>query len=356
MDHNHYDGAYNASADGASGSDVFVRRVHIRLFHKANDELDYVMLLLPNDSDTVFLVGFARYQPNSTTEFRIGKIKEDRSLSVQYIGEELTAERPMLANAFATAFQWGVQGHKLLGNGFRISGGIFEDKKYAGNKDGRDADNKLLLGYNVRGTWSHTQGDSFTHLGLSYGLRDLGKDSFSLSERAGIRQATNRLAVAPTLTSADDVAIVMAEAAYQNGPFRVEAEYGAMDVDSLDSNIGDLSMNGYYVHASYFLDGKTSRAYNSKYAKIGRPSNEDNVWEVYGRYSVLDLADNGAGTKAEVGMIGTTYYFNKHMYVQLQYYDAEVSGPGTSAAPFTNANGEQFHDGNAIATRVSYRF
>jgi len=356
MDYNQYDGAYNANNEGKTGSDVFVRRVHIRLFHKASDELDYVMLLLPNDSDTVFLVGFARYQPNSTTEFRIGKLKEDRSLAVQYIGEELTAERPMVTNAFATAFQWGAQVHKLFGDGFRVSAGVFEDKKYAGNKDGRDADDNLLLGYNLRGTWSYKDNGTVVHLGASWALRELGKDSFSLTERAGIRNATNRLAIAPTLSSAEDVTILMGEMAWQQNSFQLEGEYGVMDVDSLDSNIGDLSLSGYYLQASYFLDGQTTRGYNSKYAKFGRPTKEDGNWEVYARYSVLDLVDNNLGTKAEVSMLGTTYYINKHMYLQFQYYDAEVSGPGVNSAPFTTAQGDQYHDGNAIATRISYRF
>jgi phosphate-selective porin OprO/OprP len=356
MDYNQYDGAFNAGNDGNTGSDVFVRRVHLRLFHKASNELDYVMLLFANDSSTRFLVGFARYQPNSKTEFRIGKIKEDRSLSVQYIGEEVTAERPMVANAFATGFQWGVQGHRLFGEGFRLSAGIFEDKRYAGDKDGRDSNNSLLLGYNTRGTWSFKENDTVVHIGASYALRDIGKESFSLTERAGIREATNRLAVAPTLESADSASIFMGELAFQQGAFRMEAEYGAMDVDSLVSNTSDLSFSGYYVSASYFLDGKTSLAYNKKYAKFGRPSNENNVWEVYARYSVLDLVDNNAGTKAEVGMLGTTYYLNKHMHFQLQYYDADVSGPATNAAPFTSDDGTQYHEGNAVAARVSYRF
>lgn len=354
MDFNQYDGAYNASKNGRTGSDVFVRRVHLRLFHKASDELDYVMLLLADDDTTKFLVGFARYQPNKTTELRIGKIKEDRSFSVQYIGEELTGERPMVANAFATAFQWGVQGHKLLGQGIRVSAGVFEDKKYAGNKDGRDDNNKLLLGYNIRGTWGYESNDLLMHLGASYALRDLGKESFALSEQAGIRRATNKLAVSPTISSAEDVSIILTELAIQKGAFRIEGEYGVMDVDALSTT--DHSFNGYYLSANYFIDGKTHLAYNHKYAKFGRPSNENGVWEVYGRYSVLDLVDNNAGSKAEVSMLGATYYLNTSLHFQLQYYQTDVSGPYTKQSFFSGDDGKNYHDGNAIAARVSYRF
>ena len=356
MDYNQYNGAYNANNEGATGSDVFVRRVHLRAFHKANDKLDYVLLLLADDDSTRFFVGFARYQPNNKTEFRIGKIKEDRSFSVQYIGEELTAERPMVANAFATAFQWGIQGHRLFDHGFRLSAGVFEDKKYAGDKDGRDANDKLELGYNTRGTWSYMTNDSVFHLGASYALRELGKEKIALTERAGIRNATNRLVQAPTLDAANDTTIIMGEIAYQKNAFRIEGEYGNMDVDAVDSSVNDLSFSGYYVTASYFLNGETHLNYNVKYAKFGRPTNENGIWEVYARYSVLDLIDHNEGTKAEVSMIGTNYYINQNINLQLQYYDAQVSGPDITKSPFTSTTGQTYHDGNAIAARVSYRF
>lgn len=107
MDFNSYNGVYNYSNEGKTGSDIFVRRVHLRLNHQANEDLDYVMLLLTDDDTTKFLVGFARFRFSDNTELRLGRIKEDLSLSVQYIGEELHAERPMMINAFATGFHWG---------------------------------------------------------------------------------------------------------------------------------------------------------------------------------------------------------------------------------------------------------
>ena len=213
MDYNQFDGAYNAINNGATGSDIFVRRVHLRMFHKASDKLDYVMLWLSNDETTKFLVGFARYQFSDKTEIRIGKLKEDITLSVQYIGEELTGERPMVVNAFATAFQWGTQGHHLFDNGIRLSGGIFEDKKYNGS--GKDADNKITFGYNTRTTWSHLDGDMVVHLGLNYVLRDLGDNRFAISEQGDINKATNHLAFSPSLASANDLTVTMLEAAFQ---------------------------------------------------------------------------------------------------------------------------------------------
>lgn len=356
MDANIYDGAFNASAEGRTGTDVFVRRVHIRMFHKLNNYWDYVLLLLAGDDTTRFLVGFGRYQPDSKTEFRLGKIKEDRSFSVQYIGEELTGERPMVVNAFATAFQWGAQAHRLFDPGFRISAGVFKDRKFGSERDGQDENNALLLGYNTRLTWSHINDDMLLHLGGSYGLREISGDRFIISTPADVFVARPNLDISPELESADKADIYMTEVVAQKGALRFESEYGFMNVDSLSVTQEDLSLSGYYLGLHYFLDGKTQQSYNRKYAKFGRPTNENNVWEVYTRLSVLDLVDNNEGTKAEVAMIGATYFLNPHIHFQLQFYDAEVSGPGVNLAPFAQSDGSILSDGRAVTARFSYRF
>lgn len=353
MDFNKFDGVFNAENEGKSGSDVFTRRVHFRVFHKSSEELDYVMLFFANDDETKLLVGFARYQFDGSTEIRIGKLKEDRSLAVQYIGEEVTAERPMLANSFAVGFHWGAQGHKVFDNGLRFSAGIFEDKKYAGNKDARNKNNDLELAYNTRITWSQAVSDDVIHIGASASYRDLGDESFALSEVGGIKSATNKIVLSPALTSAKQAVILMGEFAWQKNAFRLEGEYGVMDVES---NLGnDLLLKGYYLSANYFIDGKTYSNYNSKYAKFGRPSNELNTWAVYARYSVLDLVDNNEGSKAAVAMVGSTYFYNKNLSFQFQYSKADVSGPGVSSSPI--ASGLNTYDsGDAFSARIGYRF
>lgn len=354
MDYNRYDGALNASNAGELGSNIFVRRVHFRVFHRASDELDYIMLLFANDVTTSLLVGFARYQPNSKTDLRIGKIKEDRSLSMQYIGEEVVAERPMMVNAFALGFQWGVQGHRLFDKGFRLSGGIFKDQRYAGDKDGRDANDKLLLAYSTRGTWSNQQERDVVHLGLSLSQRELGGETFSLGGYAGLKSSTDRMALAPSIESAKHANVAIGEFALQKKAFRLEAEYGVMDVKAAET--ANHQYSGYYVTASYFPDGNTSRKYNSKYAKFGRATDETNVWETYLRYSVLDLISQGTGSEASVFMLGANYYTNAHLHFQLQAYSAGITGPQAELPPFTDLTGTEYHQGNGIAGRVSYRF
>lgn len=353
---NLYDGAFNGSNGGSSGGDIFIRRTHFIASHRANDELDYVLLFFGSERNTNVLVGFARYQPTDNFELRVGRIKEDRTLSVAYIGEELPAERPMVINAFATAFQLGVQAHYIFDNGLRLSTGLFEDQKYAGNKDGRDDDGDFTLGYNLRGSWGYQEDGVNLHLGASYALRMMNNEPFSLTERTGIRNAEDRLSIAPTLDSAKHGQIYMTEFAWQYDAFRIEAEYGLMEVESATDLQQDLSLDGYYVTLSYFLDGETQRNYLTKYGQISRPTNENNVWEAYARYSTLDMADQGAGTDADVFMLGANYYWNKNWNMEFQLYHSEISGPGTFEAPFITEEGQQLLDANAFVGRVSYRF
>ncbi|MFC3122888.1 porin [Agaribacter flavus] len=356
MDANLFDGVYNTDAEGANASDIFVRRVHIRLFHKLNDDLDYVLLLLADDDNTEFLVGFIRYQLGNNTEFRLGKIKEDRSFSVAYIGEELTGERPMVTNAFATAFQWGAQVHRLFDNGLRVSFGAFKDRKFNTERDGLDENNSLLLSYNTRLTWSKAREDWLIHLGASYGLRDVAGDGLSINMRGDVWKSNTPLAQSGTLLSVDHADILMSEFVVQKGAFRFESEYGSLQAESLDASQDDASYSGYYFGVHYFLDGRTQQSYDSKNARFRRPTNENNVWEVYARYSSLDLVGNNMGTKANVAMLGATYFLNPNLHFQVQVYDAEVSGPGLSNAPFTLQDGRVLDQGNAIAARASYRF
>lgn len=353
MDFNQFNGVFNAKNRGKSGSDVFTRRVHFRVFHKSSEELDYVMLFFANDDDTNLLVGFARYQFDTDTEIRVGKLKEDRSLSVQYIGEEVTAERPMLANAFAVGFHWGAQGHKTFNNGLRFAAGVFEDKKYAGNKDGRNDNNDLELAYNSRITWSKVLQNDVIHIGGSASYRDLGDESFQLSEVGGIKSASNSIVQSSLLSSAKKATILMGEFAWQKSAFRIEGEYGSMDVDSNLSS--DISLSGYYLSVNYFLDGKTYSNYNSKYAKFGRPSNESNTFAIYARHSALDLIDNNEGSRASVSMIGTTYFYNKNLSFQLQYSKANVSGPAIDSQPF-KLDSNVLDSGDAFSARIGYRF
>lgn len=344
-DLNVYDGVFNNSKGAGTGSDIQLRRVHFRVFHKANNELDYVLLFFGSEENTNVLVGFARYQPNNHWEFRFGKIKEDRSLSLAYIGEEMTAERPMLINAFATAFQIGAQAHYVNDN-IRFSAAIVEDKKYIGNNR---SDGRMALGYNFRGTWNYLEGKKLLHLGGSYGLRQMNDEKFQLNSKAGfLRSVDNDILSSGTLDSAKHGEIFMAEFASQYGAYRLEAEYGQMQVKSALASQHDLNLDGYYVTLSYFLDGQTQLKYNKKYAKFGAPTNTDGVWEIYSRYSFLDLIDNNSGSKAKVYMLGTNYHFNANWHVQLQYYKATTKGIASTS--------KIMPDGDGAALRLSYRF
>lgn len=344
-DANFYDGVLNNNKGGGNGSDIALRRLHLRVGHQANDKLSYSLLLFGSETSTKILVGFARYQPNKNWEFRFGKIKEDRSLALGYIGEEVTAERPMVVNAFATAFQSGIQGHYVNDN-FRVSAAVVEDKKYLGELR---SEGKMALGYNLRGTWNQVNESSVLHLGTSYSYRDMNDETFQLKSKAGfLRSVDSDVLSSGTLASAKHADIAMAEFAYQYDAFRIEAEYGHMNVRSGLASQDDLSFDGYYVTLGYFLDGETHLKYSKKYAKFGGPSNPNGTWQVYARYSALDLINSETGNKGDVTMLGANYYFNFNWNVQMQYYDVDTQGPASA----TKLESE----GKGLAVRLNYRF
>lgn len=186
---------------------------------------------------------------------------------------------------------------------------------------------------------------------MSLSRRDFGDERVTLSARGGIRQPTNPLVYSPELEEARHGDIAIAEFAIQRHGIRLEGEYGRMNIRSNVPQYDDVSFDGYYLTAGYFPDGSTSLSYNGKYAKFGKPTHQNNIWEFYTRYSVLDLRDHGEGNKASVAMVGANYYLNRHLHFQLQLYRSRVSD--VSLARSLSA---QDNNGKAVSARMSYRF
>lgn len=356
MDFNVFDGAWNAGNEGRSGSDLFPRRARIWVKDKANKYWDYGLLLNHTDkhSSTAsnILVTYIRYKAENGVQVKFGKLKDNRSLATQIAGiNQMSSERPMVANAFGVGFNWGAQGYKLFSNdSTRLSMGLYKDSKYGAGQDGNS---RLQWAFSARGTWNQVNDDSLIHLGGSYSHRDLGGSKFSLRERAGIRNAPVRLAdhtkrSGATEPNANEVGIMMAEAAFQKGSFRLMSEYGSMKIDA-KSGQEDLEFDGAYVTASYFLNG-VKRKYSRSAAKFTGPSNPVGAVEFFARYGYLDLVANDEGTKAEVSIIGANYFVNKDVRLGLNFSSGKVSGPGTKALVASKDTG------NAIAGTFHYLF
>lgn len=356
LDFNVFDGAWNGGNNGHSGSDVFPRRARVWIKDKASKQWDYGLLLNHTDkhssSASNILVTYIRYKAENGVQIKLGKLKDNRSLATQISGiHQVTSERPMVANAFSTGFNWGAQGYKVFNdNSTRLSMGLYKDSKYGA---GQDANAGLQWAFSARGSWNQTFDDLLVHVGGSYSYRDLGGSKFSLRERAGIRNAPVRLAdhtkrSGATEPNTNEVGITMAEVAFQQGSFRLMGEYGVMQVKA-ESGQKDLDFDGAYLTASYFLNG-VKRKYNRKAAKFTAPDNPSGAIELFLHSGYLDLVDNNEGTKAEVNILGVNYFVSKDVRMGLSLYHGKVSGPGRTALVSNEDTG------NAVAGTLYYLF
>lgn len=83
--------------------------------------------------------------------------------------------------------------------------------------------------------------------------------------------------------------IYSSEAAWINGPFTLQAEYGVANIRR-EHLLGQVAFKGWYVQASYILTGE-SRTYNFPNGTLGRivPKSPCGAWEVAIRRSYLNM-------------------------------------------------------------------
>ena len=125
-----------------------------------------------------------------------------------------------------------------------------------------------------------------------------------------------------------------AELAGVYGPFSVQGEYIRADVDRQLG--GNLTFDGYYAYASWFLTGE-SRVYRGDKGvfDVLTPRNPFNLnfggwgaWEVAARFSALDLNDRKvAGGYLEDATFGLNWYPNAYVRVMANYINVlKVAG------------------------------
>ena len=109
------------------------------------------------------------------------------------------------------------------------------------------------------------------------------------------------------------------EALVGHGPFLLSSEYVHAWVDS--SEHGDPQFRGGYVTASYVLTGE-HRPYDRKvgYARRVMPESRWGSWEVFGRYSHIDLDDQLVhGGVMDKGALGINWWATRRWKLGFDY-------------------------------------
>ena len=268
----------------------------------------------------------------------VGQFKEPFSL------EELTssnygtfAERSV-ANALVPGRSAGLgTDHSWNDGAVNWAMGVFRDgsdDNGVSMDDGNGAFTTRLAGTPVY----QLDGERFLHLGASYTTRsvkddDDGDPNVDFGVRPEVHKA-DKLVEAEF--QADGVDVTGFEAAFQDGPFSIQAEQITAQYDADDAD--DPEFSGHYVQASYFLTEGDRRGYKREGAKFDRVTPQrpfltpegqkgPGAWELAYRISHLDLDDGMVGPKAgtlDNQTLGLNWYLSRNTRIMFNHVNSEV--------------------------------
>ncbi|WP_407525490.1 OprO/OprP family phosphate-selective porin [Methylobacterium oryzisoli] len=274
----------------------------------------------------------------------VGNMKEPFSLN-QLISDNTTlfTERS-LADALVPARNFGAA-LGLHGERWTAVTGIFGGNANTGPDTGGLASTTRL----TYAPWLAENRIDVVHLGLAGSYRALPRDgqAFRLSSRPEAFLFERRLVDTGTLRDAASVARIGLEAAFQTGPFRMQAEYILTEVGRFDGAQA-LRFQGGYVQAGLVLNGEGRRYriapdYATEYAVfagIDVPERQRvsrggiGVFELGLRYSALDLENSPVrgGIEQDV-TVGLNWYPEKNLRFVFDYVRAHAA-PSAQATGF----------------------
>lgn len=275
--------------------------------------------------------------------FAVGQISIPFSLEDWASSNNLPLmETPLPIQAFSPGFGLGIYGEWQYMNMFSLAAALYHPRHGVQQTSsttvpdiGTQARGSDRLGIAGRLTFSpvHTANEVY-HFGLSARHQKLHDthNNANFSTRPEVRsRSTPALSTSIPANTSEHFEVYGLEAAGQWGPLVIQGEYVMADVDRISSAGGDADYNGYYVSAAYVLTGET-RKYDFASGTFGgvAPHSKRGAWEVAGRYSYVNLSDNGfanAGGEHDL-TLGATWYANKNVRFMINYVHADIDRNG----------------------------
>lgn len=270
----------------------------------------------------------------------VGNMKEPFSLD-QLTGDTNTlfTERS-LADAFAPGRNFGgaigTHGKDLLGKDWTAVASVFGGNVNTGiGQQGIAATGRLTYA-------PIHETDHVLHLGLAGSYRSLSRtsDDLSFSSQAEASLLRQSFVDTDTIDGASTVARLGLEAAYQTGPFLLQAEYIDTRVERFDGR-PSLGFRGGYVQGSVILNGKQMRSYKlspdygatyAVFSGVVVPEADRisrggfGVFELGARFSAIDLQDRDVpgGIERDV-TVGLNWYPERNVRIMADYIRSHTS-------------------------------
>lgn len=274
--------------------------------------------------DGAFKDAYVAYTGWQAGDLAVGQFKVPFGLEQQTSSSSLTfIERSLPSDAFAPSRRRGI-GFARGGAPYTIAAMAF-GSSIRGEEEGK--------GVAARATFAPLleKDRRVLHLGASASWEESDHPA-KLSARPEARPADEKLVKTGKIKHVDRTALLGLEAAWQQGPVSVQAEWVRAHLRRT-SGRPDLNFDGWYVAGSWLLTGEVRRYRDGKFKSInsGQPGG---AWELAARYSrvKLDHRDIDGGREDNI-TLGVNWYANDHLRLMLNYIDVRSQRRGLSDDP-----------------------
>jgi len=328
----------DASAGIADGldSDQSMRRAEIVFKGKGPGQWEWVVGY--DARADKWLDTNVKYKFSGFTNITIGQFKQPNSM------EELSSTRfndfvskAMTTNLQGVARRVGVA-VATGGDSWTLTGSAFTRELTANLAQGN--------GFGARATWApmHDNGD-ILHFGLSgvtYDARDNAAANAEGRARFRVRPdadlTATRLVDSGQFTDADNITTFGGEAAWVNGPFKLQSEVMTTNVTRNFGN-PDYGFDSWYLSGLWNLTGET---WSYKAGNLVTTLPEDpskGMWQLGVRYDHADLNDgNITGGKESNWTVGANYYWRSNFKFALNYVMVSSEKRANIFAPLIKDN------------------
>ena len=276
---------------------------------------------------------YIRYTGLDRKEITFGNFKEPFSL------EELSSSNysTFMERAMATEFVPG----RNIGLGFNT----YREKwafNVGGFREGGTSEGEADEGWGVTGRLTVApmlSKNRILHLGGAVSHRELGdEDTARFRTRPESHVTDVRLVDTGDIVDVNDIVRLGAEASLVLGPWSLQSEYIATELDR-KGDLPTLNFSGWYAYASWFLTGE-SRSYDAVKGTFGKINPKGIVgmggygaWELAARFSTIDLTDGDVvGGKEDNFTLGLNWYATPNIRFMLNYVDVlSIDRPGSSS-------------------------
>lgn len=276
-----------------------------------------------------FLDVNVKYKFSGFTNITVGQFKQPNSM------EELSSTRfnDFISKAMTTNLQGVARRTGIAvatgGDAWTLTGSYFDRELTRNLANGK--------GFGARGTWApmHDAGNVL-HLGLSavsFEAKDATADGRAIFRvRPNADLANTRLINSGQFVDADQITSYGGEAAWVNGPIKLQAE--AMTTNVTRKLNADYGFDSWYVSGLWNISGET---WTYKAGNLATNLPEDpskGMWQLGLRYDTADLNDGlVTGGKESNWTAGVNYYWRSNFKFALNYVMVDSEKRASIIAP-----------------------